>query len=68
MIAVIIQIYQYEPEDLAKIETSNHLFEGLLTWSRGVSINDLVELGARQHFVLVVKGSPLAIDGHGRVW
>lgn len=66
-VLVVVEVDKDQAEDLAKVQPSDHLLERLLARTRGVSVDDLVELGPGKHLVLIVEGSPLAVNSHGRV-
>lgn len=66
-ILVLMQVDQNKSEDFAKVETSDHLLKGLLTWSWRVLVNDDIVWGSRQDLVFVVKSTPLAVDCHWSV-
>lgn len=39
---VLVEVDEDEAEELAEVETRDHLLEGLLTWSRGLFVDDYV--------------------------
>lgn len=61
---LLVQVDEDETEELAKVETSNHLLESLLARARRLLVDDHIVLGAREDLVLVVEGAPFAVDGN----
>lgn len=68
-IRVGIQVNENQTEDLAQVETCDHLLEGLLSRARRVFVDMDVVGSARKHAVLVVERTPFTVDGNrkGRV-
>lgn len=64
---VLQDIEQGQTVDLTEVETSSHLLEGLLAWTRGVTVDGDIVLGERKDHVLVIEGAILAVDSHGHV-
>lgn len=64
---VVMEVHHNQSENLAQVQTGDHLFEGLLTRTRRVLVDDNIILGARENFVLIIKSTPLAVDGHRRI-
>lgn len=63
-LGLLVEVDEDETEKLAEVETGDHLLESLLARARRLLVDDDVVLGARQDLVLVVEGTPLAVDGH----
>lgn len=63
-LVVVMKVDHDQTEDLTQVETCNHLLKGLLTRARRVLVDDDIILGAWQDLVLIIKGTPLAVDGH----
>ena len=61
---LLVEVDEDQTEELTKVETSDHLLEGLLTRARRLLVDDHVVAGAREDLVLVVEGAPLAVDGN----
>ena len=59
-----MQINEDEAEDFAEVEARDHFLEGLLAGPRRFFVDDDVVRRAWQDFVLVVEGTPFAVDGH----
>ena len=59
-----MQIQKHKSEDLPKIQSSHHLLESLLTWSRRLFIDDDVVGRSWQDLVCIIEGSPLTVDTH----
>lgn len=66
-VVLLMEIEEDQTEDFSKVKTGNHLLECLLTGSWRLLVNNQIVLGQREHNVLVVKSTPLAVDGHGGV-
>jgi hypothetical protein len=65
---VLVQVNQDLAEKFTEVETGNHLLESLLTWSWRLLVDDDIVWSAGKNLVLVVKCTPLAVDGHWSVW
>lgn len=61
---LLVEVDEDQTEELAKVETSDHLLEGLLTRARRLLVDDDIVAGAREDLVLVVESAPLAVDGN----
>ena len=61
-LGLLVQVDEDQAEELTKVETSDHLLEGLLARARRLLVDDHVVAGAREDLVLVVEGAPLAVD------
>src|SRR4051812_12185690 len=66
-IGTLMQIQQCQSEYLAKIQSRYHLLECLLAWPWRLAVNDDIIRCSWQDLVLIVKGSPLTVDGHGKM-
>ena len=54
-----------QAEYLAQVETGNHLLKRLLTRPRRVLIDGIIVRSLGKNDALVIKSTPLAVDGHG---
>lgn len=68
VVAIVVEVHQNKSEDLSQVEAGNHLLKGLLTRSRRVPVNNLVELCSWKNFMLIIKSSPFTVDRHWRLW
>lgn len=61
---VLVEVDEDEAEELAEVEAGDHFFEGLLAGTGGFLVDDDVVGRQWEDFVLVVEGTPFAINGH----
>lgn len=62
-----MQVDEDEAEELAQVQTGDHLLKRLLVRTGRVAVDDDVVGRAGQDDVLAVKGAVLAVDGNGRL-
>jgi hypothetical protein len=60
---LLVEVDKDQTVELAKVETGDHLLEGLLARARGLLVDDHIVAGAWEDLVLVVECAPLAVDG-----